>query len=100
MLIRDAMKGRLPDEVRLNRKRGKQAIDIVMCLRACAAEVEQALNELECGPAAAYVDVPYMSEIWHMGQTQDTIDVYRKVNQVLVRGITTGLWVNDFYDKS
>ena len=52
-LIRAAMQGRLPDEVRLNRNRGRQAGDLVPRLRACAAEVEMALAELAQGPAAA-----------------------------------------------
>ena len=96
MLIRDAMKGRLPDEVRLNRKRGRQAIDIVMRLRACAAEVENALYELECGPAAVYLNVPYLREVWRMIQTQDTPEVTRLSNVVLTRGIMAGLFVNGF----
>ncbi|MCC6545288.1 MAG: asparagine synthetase B [Nitrospirae bacterium] len=96
MLIRDAMKGRLPDEVRLNRRRGRQAGDLVPRLRACAAEVETALDELAQGPAADYLDVPYMFEVWRMIQTQDTPEAFRKAGTVLTRGIMAGLFVNGF----
>jgi asparagine synthase (glutamine-hydrolysing) len=99
-LIREAMKGRLPDEVRLNRNMGTQAGDLVPRLRACAGEVETALNELASGPAAAYLNVPYMHQVWSMVQTDDTQEAFRKSVTVLTRGIMAGLWVNDFYDAS
>ncbi|MBI5052733.1 MAG: asparagine synthetase B [Chloroflexi bacterium] len=62
-LIREAMKDRLPDVVRLNRQRGRQAGDRVPRLRACAAEVEIALDEIARGPATEYVDVSYISAL-------------------------------------
>lgn len=99
-LIREAMKGRMPDEVRLNRERGLQSADLVLRLRACAGEVDTALDELARGPAAAYVNVPYMREVWQMIRTEDTPEVHRKAVTILTRGIMAGLWVNDFYNKS
>ncbi|MCM2357372.1 MAG: asparagine synthase-related protein [Geobacteraceae bacterium] len=97
-LIREAMKGRLPDEVRLNRRRGRQAGDLVPRLRACADEVEAALDELASGPAAAYVNVPYMREVWAMVRTDDTPEAFHKAVTVLTRGIMAGLWVNGFHN--
>ena len=96
-LIRETMKGRLPEEVRLNRNRGRQAADLVPRLRASASEVEATLSELAKGPAAEYVDVPYMWEVWQMIQTKDTPEAYIKSVAVLTRGIMAGLFVNDFY---
>jgi len=66
-------------------------------LRASAAEVETALNELACGSAAAYVDVPYMRQVWQMIQTQDTPEAFYKSITILTRGIMAGLFVNNFY---
>lgn len=97
-LIREAMKGRLPDEVRLNRKKGCQAGDLVPRLRACADEVETALDELAAGPAAAYVNVPYMREVWTMVRSDDTPEAFHKAVTILTRGIMAGLWVNGFYN--
>jgi asparagine synthase (glutamine-hydrolysing) len=97
-LIREAMKGRLPDQVRLNRNRGRQAGDLVPRLRACAMEVEIALNELARGPAAEYVDVTYMRQVWRMIQTDDTPEAFIKSITVLTRGIMAGLFVNQFYE--
>jgi len=99
-LIREAMRDRLPDVVRLNRKMGRQAGDLVPRLRACAGEVDAALDELALGPAAEYVDVSYMREVWAMVKTKDTPETFRKSVTVLTRGIMAGLWVNDFYNAS
>lgn len=97
-LIRETMKGRLPDEVRLNRNRGRQAGDLVPRLRASAIEVELALDELSRGPAAAYIDVAYMRQVWKMIQTEDTNNAFNKAVTVLTRGIMGGLFVNKFYE--
>jgi asparagine synthase (glutamine-hydrolysing) len=99
-LIRESMKGRLPDKVRLNRNKGRQSADIVPRLRACAGEVEAALDELATGPAAAYVNVPQMRAVWTLIQTNDTQEAYYQAVTILTRGIMAGLWVNGFYNGS
>ncbi len=96
-LIREAMKGILPDAVRLNRKYGRQARDLVPRLRACSVEVEAALGELARGPAAIYVDVPYMCQVWQMVQVEDKLSAYINASSILTCGIMAGLFVNDFY---
>jgi asparagine synthase (glutamine-hydrolysing) len=93
-LVRAAMADRLPDEVRLNRRRGRQASDLVHRLRRTPIEVEATLDELDDGPAAAYVDVSYMREVWRNTQHNDTPDALRKARTVLLRGIMAGLHVN------
>ena len=95
-LIRAAMQGQLPDEVRLNRRRGRQAADLVLRLRANAAEVESTLDELAKGPAAEYVDIEKMQQTWKMVQTEDTVEAFRRSATVLMRGIMAGLCVNEF----
>jgi asparagine synthase (glutamine-hydrolysing) len=98
-LIREAMKGRLPEEVRLNRRRGRQAADLVTRLRDSAAEVECVLNELDSGPAAAYLDVSYMRDVWEMVKAQDSPEALSKARKILMRGIAAGLFVNHFTDR-
>lgn len=95
-LIRAAMENRVPDAVRLNRRRGRQAGDLVPRLRACAAEVAIALDELESGSAAQYVDVPYMREAWKIVQECDASEALQKADTILTRGIMAGLFVNGF----
>jgi len=90
----------LPDEVRLNRNLGVQASDLVPRLRACAAEVEMALAELAQGPAAAYLDVPYIRQVWHRIQSEDTRETRNTAVTVLTRGIMAGLFVNEFYGSA
>lgn len=93
-LIREAMRGRLPDEVRLTSRRGLQAADLVPRLRASSGEVDGALDEVSRGPAAAYVDVPHMRQVWAMIKRDDTPEALRKATTVLTRGIMAGLYVN------
>ncbi|WP_094602881.1 Asparagine synthetase [glutamine-hydrolyzing] 3 [Sporomusa silvacetica DSM 10669] len=98
-LIREAMRGHLPDEVRLNRRFGQQSADLVPRLRICAAEVEAVLNELEDGFAVDYLNVPYMRQVWQMVQNQDTPEAFHKAGSILMRGIMAGLFVNEFYNN-
>ena len=93
-LIRAAMDGRLPDAVRLNRRRGRQAADLVPRLRACRDEVEDALDACERGAAADYLDVEHMRRVWHRIETEDNVDVFHLAMTVLTRGIMAGLFVN------
>jgi len=90
------MKGRLPDSVRLNRRRGRQAGDLVPRLRASADEVESALSEIAEGPAAEYLDVDRMREVWAGIRTEDTPQSFRLAISVLTRGIMAGLFINGF----
>jgi asparagine synthase (glutamine-hydrolysing) len=93
-LVRAAMTDRLPDQVRLNRRHGLQASDLVHRLRRTPTEVQATLDELGNGPAAAYVDVRYMREVWQNIQHNDTPDALRKAGTVLTRGIMAGLHAN------
>jgi len=95
-LIREAMKGRLPENVRMNRLRGRQSADLVPRLRHSAAAVEGALAEIENGPAAAYVSVTTMRKAWERMRTEDSPGSSRLAVDVLTRGIMAGLFVNGF----
>ncbi len=98
-LIRAAMKGRLPDEVRLNLRRGRQAGDLVPRLRACAAEVEEALAEIARGPASEYVDAAQLGKVWAAMRAGDSPGVFHDAICVLTRGIMAGLFVNQFFAR-
>jgi asparagine synthase (glutamine-hydrolysing) len=95
-LIREAMKGRLPDEVRLNRRRGRQSADLVPRLRATSDEVEAALDECARGPAATYLDVAHMRRVWNRVLREDNSEIFQLSVTVLTRGIMAGLFVNGF----
>ncbi len=98
-LIREAMNGRLPEEVRLNRQRGFQAADLLQRLRAAPAEMDEALSEIERGRAVEYLDVPGMRKVWERvraaadGDAQETRFL---ASVLLMRGVMAGLAVNRF----
>jgi asparagine synthase (glutamine-hydrolysing) len=93
-LLREAMRDRLPDQVRLNRRHGLQAADLVPRLRAAGADVERALDELAAGPGGDYVDVGRLREAWRSIQVQDTPAAWTQAVLVLTRGIMAGLHAN------
>jgi asparagine synthase (glutamine-hydrolysing) len=65
MLIRRAMAGILPDAVRWNNVRGKQAADTIFRLRAQCAEVEQELARFQsAAEVTRYVDIASMNRVW------------------------------------
>lgn len=95
-LIREAMKGRLPEDIRLNCLRGRQAGDIVPRLRTSASEVDGVLSELTNGPAAEYLNINAMYNAWQVIKTDDTPNANILAITVLTRGIMAGLFVNHF----
>ncbi len=90
------MTGRLPDEVRLERRRGQQAADLVPRLRAEAGEVDATLDQLGPGPAAEYVHVPTLRRAWEVIRTQHSPSAYDLAVVILTHGILAGLFVHHF----
>jgi asparagine synthase (glutamine-hydrolysing) len=95
-LVRAAMEGRVPDEVRLCRRRGLQAADLVPRLRSSAHEVECALDEIAHGPAARYVDAAHLRAVWERVAREDTPHAFHLAVTIVTRGIMAGLFVNRF----
>ncbi len=100
LLIRDAMVRRLPDSVRLNRRRGRQAGDLIPRLRTETKEFKESLNQLAHGLGGEYVDVAYLRQVWEMVHCHDSTETYRKAANVLTRGIMAGLFINHFRQKA
>jgi asparagine synthase (glutamine-hydrolysing) len=96
-LVRTAMEGRVPDEVRLNQRRGLQAADLAPRLRACAGEVERTLDEIAKGPAACFLDVPHMRQAWDQVKERNTPQALKQASSVLMRGMMAGLFINRRY---
>ena len=95
-LVREAMKGKLPDVVRLNRSTGRQSGDLVPRLRQFSGDVEEALAEVAAGPGAAFVDVEKMRRVWTQVQTEDSRQALSLSASLLTRGLMAGLFVNGF----
>ena len=69
-LIREAMRGLLPDSIRLSAHRGAQAADAVMRLRAHSSAIDNALAEAERSPMSReLLDVGKMRQAWHTVKT-------------------------------
>lgn len=93
-IIRTAMAGLLPEEVRLNRQRGHQSADLAGRLLASADEVAAALAQVDSPPANAYVDVDKMRRAWADVQAEATTFTTHRAGTILLRGMLAGLFLN------
>lgn len=95
MLMRTAMAGRLPDAVRLNRRRGLQSADIIYRLRADRDAMAACLDELARGDAGNYVNLPAMRSVWQQVLVRADRATDLAAKAVLLRGIMVGLFVQN-----
>ncbi|MCB0190083.1 MAG: hypothetical protein KDE31_37685, partial [Caldilineaceae bacterium] len=84
----------LPDEVRLNRLRGRQSADLIERLMASAEEVEAALTAVDTPPSNAYVDIVKMRQAWTDVQSKVTPVTTHRAGTILLRGLLAGLFLN------
>ena len=95
-VLRAAMQGLLPDEVRLNRRLGMQAADVGDRLVASAAEVERTLDQLEASPLPGrYLDLARMRRVWDTLKQGVGPDTTHSAVTILTRGIMAGLHLID-----
>lgn len=94
MLIRTAMRERLPDAVRLNRRRGLQSADLIFRLRADRTAMENCLGEMRHGPARDYLHLPRLHQAWTAVLERDDLYAHREASVVLLRALMVGLFVN------
>ena len=100
-LIRLAMQGLLPDDVRLNRRHGFQAADLCHRLIASAPEVEQALGEIGAsGLAGQYLNLPRMRRVWDLIRRRVDYDSTHQAMTILARGMMAGLFLVSFEEAN
>lgn len=96
-LIRRAMKGLLPDVVRLNEKRGKQAEDLAYRIRATKGEWVEALAQLEKSSLAREaLDLPRMRRLLDSLDAGITREKTDQCMMVLTRGMMAGEFLRRF----
>jgi asparagine synthase (glutamine-hydrolysing) len=97
MLIRRAMAGLLPDIVRWNTIRGKQAADAVFRFIHRPEELEHEFAFLETAPAVTqYLDVQAMKNTWEALLSPNAKTPPGAV-EALMRAINTGFFLLSFY---
>jgi asparagine synthase (glutamine-hydrolysing) len=93
-LIRRAMSGLVPDEVRLNRRRGYQGADLGQRVLDYRPEMEAALDELAaCESATHYLDLPRMKAVFQELQTRIDSQTTVQCSSILLRGLMVGLFL-------
>jgi len=93
-LLRRALRGLLPDQVRLNRRRGLQAADICRRVRDNVTEIAEALHRLERHTLAPEVlDLPKMRRVLQSIQTGTTRENTGEAITILSRGLGVGMFL-------
>jgi asparagine synthase (glutamine-hydrolysing) len=96
-LIRRVMAGRMPDSVLSNTRRGRQAADIGARLLASADEVGDAIDQVRRSPLAQRcLDVDRVGASWAALQDGLTPDSNDGAGQVLLPGVSVGLFLTSF----
>ncbi|MGJ4953896.1 asparagine synthetase B family protein [Bradyrhizobium sp. HKCCYLS20291] len=103
-LIRRAMRGVLPDAVRLERRRGMQSADWPRHLTAARAEIEAEIARLQNSPlASACLDLPRLRRLldhWPKdgapGAGWHDVEVTYEYQLALLRGLATGRFLRRF----
>jgi asparagine synthase (glutamine-hydrolysing) len=95
-IIRTAMQGIMPDQVRLNPSSGRQAADLAQRFADSAPEVEDTLALLERSTMAAeYVSISRLREVWRSIQVGvNRLNAHEAIS-ILARGIAAGLYLRD-----
>jgi asparagine synthase (glutamine-hydrolysing) len=100
-IIRAAMKDIMPDGIRLNRRRGRQAADLGQRLVDSSEEVDEALQELDASPMAReHLSLVRMQEVWRSLRQRATSQNTHQAVTILARGIMAGLYLADLERES
>lgn len=91
-LIRAAMTGLLPDSVRLNQKRGRQAADLGQRLISARDEVNQVLSDVAQSEAATYLDLVKLQAAWDAIQQETSLQSTQKGVTILLRGLNSAMF--------
>lgn len=96
-LIRRAMQGILPDEVRLMRRRPRQSADLVSRLHTHRDELQATVSRVARHPLAAeVVDMARLAEVaGQIGASPQGVD-YLTANALLLRGLMAGMFLERF----
>jgi asparagine synthase (glutamine-hydrolysing) len=95
--IRRAMKGILPDEVRLNTRRGLQAADLGHRLLATLPEVQAMMARLERSALAREVlDLAKMNRVLQALQKEVNVVTTEECGTILARGMMAGMFLLRF----
>ncbi len=97
LLIRRAMKGRLPKEILWSEQKGKQSADIIRRLRDERDEVQSVLHELRSSNLAQEcLNLPLMTRVFESLQHDVTADLTRQAIDILMKGVMIGLFLRRF----
>ena len=96
-IFRRAMEGVMPKDVLWNPRRGQQAADIILQVRASQTEIRDALATFQTSPLIQeYLDLPRMNTVFETALRELSPALTHEVGLVLLKGIGIGLFLQKF----
>jgi asparagine synthase (glutamine-hydrolysing) len=93
-LIREAMRGLVPDSIRLNPYRGAQGADLLPRLRAYGGSIEAALAENDAVPLVReLVDMPRIRSAWEMVKNSQGPEAWSVAVHTLLNGLQAAIFL-------
>ena len=97
MLVKRMMKGKIPDSVLFEKKKGLQSADIAYRVKAQALELTSAFENVKHSPAANhYIDVKKLSETWQQYLVKPYVEPYEV--QRLLKALQFALFLQMNFD--
>lgn len=97
LLIRRAMRNRMPEKLLWNDRKGRQSSDLITRIRIHREEIGDVLSGLSHSPSCATIlNLPVMQGIFEHAQTDTNPLLFRRAANILLGGLMTGLFLQQF----
>lgn len=97
MLVKRMMKGKLPDSILFEKRKGLQSADIVDRVKAQAAEISTAIKTVKRSPAANhYINTENLAQTWQIYLKQPYTEPYEM--QRLLKALQFALFLQIHFD--
>ena len=97
MLVKHMMRGKIPDRVLFEKRKGLQSADIVYRVKAQASEISAAFENIKNSTAASYyIDIRNLSNTWQLYLRQPYVEPYQMQN--LLKALQFALFLHTNFD--
>jgi len=97
MLVKRMMRGKIPDKVLFEKRKGLQSADIVYRVKAQASEISSAIENIKNSTSASYyIDIQSLNDTWQIYLKQPYVEPYQMQN--LLKALQFALFLHKNFD--
>jgi asparagine synthase (glutamine-hydrolysing) len=94
-MIRESMKGILPENVRLNKQRGKQSSDAQLHIQSNYEDFKNLLLKfIENSYVCEYIDIKKLHTVFNNITDNPSIELQKECSTIFLKGLIYGLFIN------